>query len=34
MQKFRFRSAISGRWVKACFAKLFPWITVREKVGK
>lgn len=32
MPKFRFRSAITGRWVKPLFAKLFPWITVKERV--
>ena len=30
----RFRSAISGRWVSALFAKLNPSTTVREKVRK
>lgn len=32
MPKFRFRSAITGRWVKALVAKLLPWIHVRERV--
>jgi hypothetical protein len=31
MPKFRFRSAVSGRWVKAAFARLLPWFTVRER---
>lgn len=30
----RFRSAITGRWVKPLFAKLNPSTTVREKVRK
>jgi hypothetical protein len=29
--KYRFRSAVTGRWVTKLFAKLFPWITVRER---
>lgn len=32
MKRFRFRSAISGRWVKAAFAKLFTWFSVRERI--
>ena len=32
MPKFRFRSAITGRWVKAIFARLFPCITVKERI--
>jgi hypothetical protein len=31
MTKFRFRSAVTGRWVTKLFAKLFPWFTVRER---
>jgi hypothetical protein len=31
MGKYRWRSAVSGRWVKAAFARLFPWFTVRER---
>lgn len=30
----RFRSAITGRWVKPLFAKLNPSTTVREKASK
>lgn len=30
----RFRSAVTGRWVKPLFAKLNPSTTVREKVRK
>lgn len=29
--KYRFRSAVTGRWVTKLFAKLFPWFTVRER---
>ena len=32
MPKFRFRSAVTGRWVTKLFAKIFPWITVKERV--
>lgn len=32
MPKFRFRSAITGRFVKKLFALLNPFSTVREKV--
>jgi hypothetical protein len=27
----KFRSAITGRWVKRWFAILFPWFTVKER---
>lgn len=30
-RRWRFRSAITGRWVTKLFAKLFPWFTVRER---
>lgn len=26
-----YRSSITGRFVRACIAKLFPWLTVKEK---
>jgi hypothetical protein len=32
MPKFRFRSSITGRFIKACIAKLLPWFAVREKL--
>lgn len=32
MQKFRFRSAVTGRWVKRLFALLNPFTTIRERV--
>lgn len=32
MKRFRFRSAVTGRFVKAIIAKLFPWLTVRERI--
>jgi hypothetical protein len=30
MPRIIFRSAITGRFVKAIFAKLFPWFAVKE----
>jgi hypothetical protein len=27
----RFRSAVTGRFVTALFARVFPWITVKER---
>jgi hypothetical protein len=33
MPKFRFRSSITGRFIKACIAKLLPWFAVRERCG-
>jgi hypothetical protein len=32
MPRFRFRSAVTGRWVKRLFAALSPRETVRERV--
>jgi hypothetical protein len=31
MPRFRFRSAVTGRWVTKLFAKLFPFVTVKER---
>lgn len=31
MARFNFRSAVTGRWVTKLFAKLFPWLTVKER---
>jgi hypothetical protein len=30
--KFRFRSSVTGRFIKACIAKLLPWFSVRERI--
>ena len=32
MKLFRFRSAVTGRWVSRLFAMLNPFSTVRERV--
>jgi len=32
MPKFNFRSAVTGRWVTKLFARLFPWLTVKERI--
>lgn len=32
MAKFRFRSAVTGRWVKRLFALLNPFSTVKERI--
>lgn len=29
---YRYRSAITGRWVKASYAKRYPRLTVRERI--
>lgn len=29
--RYRFRSAITGRWIPKWLAVLLPWISVREK---
>lgn len=29
---YRYRSAVTGRWVKAAYAKRYPKRTVRERV--
>lgn len=31
-KRFRFRSAVTGRWVTAAYAKRYPHRTVREAV--
>lgn len=30
MRRINFRSSVTGRFVTAWFAKLFPWLTVKE----
>lgn len=30
--KFRYRSAVTGRWVSAAYAKRYPRHTIRERV--
>lgn len=32
MKRYRFRSAVTGRFVKAAYAKRYPKRTVRERV--
>jgi hypothetical protein len=32
MPRFNFRSAVTGRWVSKLFARLFPWLTVKERL--
>lgn len=32
MTTYRFRSAVTGRWVKPAYAKRYPHLTVREAV--
>lgn len=31
MKRFNFRSSVTGRFVTAVFAKLFPFLTVKER---
>lgn len=32
MKRYRYRSAVTGRWVTAAYAKRYPKRTVRERV--
>jgi hypothetical protein len=32
MKRWNFRSSVTGRFVSAVFAKLFPFLTVRERI--
>jgi hypothetical protein len=32
MPKFRFRSSVTGRFIKRCIARLLPWFSVKERI--
>lgn len=32
-KQYRYRSAVTGRYVKAAYAKRYPHLTVRERVA-